>query len=137
MSKVNISADEIMAEKEMALRNFFPLETLTFKVGAKLKDGSKGKTLTYLDCSAVRARLDDVLGANNWKNDIQLTVAGIVCKLSIRYTPEGEWIERSNAAGAEGDFTTGFGYLVAQCFDRAFCRTASASAPAARNRARY
>jgi hypothetical protein len=85
-----------------ALRAPFPHNAIDWVVSAESKDKSKKMWACYVDARAVQARLDEVLGPENWKvsyshgpntsaDDIQATLA-------IRVGDE--WIEKSDGAAA-------------------------------------
>ncbi len=94
---------EVINEKVVGLRAFFPMEDLDFKVGAKTKDKSKGKVLTYLNSIAVRQRLTDVFGPTGWKTELKFSTIGVSCRLFVQFMPGGEWIWREDVAQTHGD----------------------------------
>lgn len=63
-----------------------------------------GKVLAYVTNRAIMARLDDVVGPENWKNEFRASVGakdgGVMCGLSIRVAVDGgaEWITKWDGA---------------------------------------
>jgi hypothetical protein len=55
-----------------------------------------GGSLAYIDARDVMKRLDEVMGAENWKDSYSAVDGGFICELSLRI--EGEWITKSNGA---------------------------------------
>lgn len=56
-----------------------------------------GKVLAYVTNRAIQNRLDDVVGAANWKNEFQKAPdGGILCGLSIKV--DGEWVTKWDGA---------------------------------------
>lgn len=73
----------------------FPPEQISWRVGARTKDKSKGIALAYLDARDVMERLDSVVGAENWQCRYPFTGC---CEISIR-DEHGQWITKANCAG--------------------------------------
>lgn len=74
----------------------FPASAIDWRVGATNKEGTKGLAFPYLQARPVMDRLDDVVGAENWKDEYVPIVGGFICKLSIRLSDE--WITKEDAA---------------------------------------
>lgn len=72
----------------------FPVEAISWRVGATTKDKSKGIALAYIDARDVMERLDKIVGAENWQ--CRYPFAGC-CEVGIRI--DGEWIWKANGAG--------------------------------------
>jgi len=100
------------------LKEPFPEKLIHWRVGATTKDKKSGIALAYVDARDVMKRLDDVLGAENWKDSYVISpprnvrktnprnnrdqwmeeVNGtVICTLSIRV--DDEWISKSDGAG--------------------------------------
>lgn len=52
--------------------------------------------LAYVTNRAIQQRLDDVVGKENWRDEYQISSAGILCGISIRI--DGEWITKWDGA---------------------------------------
>src|ERR1700680_3998030 len=50
----------------------------------------------YLRATALRRRLDSILGPENWMQDYVPMTGGIICKLAVRIN--GEWVTKSDAS---------------------------------------
>lgn len=90
-----------------ALAAPFPADAISWRVGstnkkrfeAKQATERKGQALPYLDARDVMDRLDDVVGAMNWRDSYELTTNGVMlCKLEIRI--DGEWCWKCDGAGS-------------------------------------
>ena len=80
-----------------ALAAQFPAEAISWRVGAKSKDNTKGLALAYVDARDVMQRLDDVCGPENWQAEYPHAMQKTVCRIGIRIN--GEWVWKSNGAG--------------------------------------
>lgn len=83
------------------LKKPFAEEDLEWRVQSAGKTGDKvwARVLTYITNRAIMDRLDDVVGAGNWKNEYREWIKGsILCGLSIKI--DGEWICKWD--GADG-----------------------------------
>jgi len=96
-----------MNEQLAALAAPFPPANVSFRIGARTKDKSKGKLLAYIDARDVMERLDDVMGANNWQCSYSpMHNNTTCCNIGILFEGSTSWIWRANGAGAtdvEGD----------------------------------
>ncbi|URQ87702.1 hypothetical protein J8Z28_07630 [Pseudoalteromonas sp. SCSIO 43088] len=54
------------------------------------------RAIAYVDNRAIQARLDEVLGPMNWRNEYEKTESGYLCGLSIRV--DNEWITKYDGA---------------------------------------
>ncbi len=72
----------------------FSPESVSWRVGARTGDKSKGIALAYIDARDVMERLDAVVGVENWQ--CRYPFSGC-CELSIRIN--NEWVTKSNCAG--------------------------------------
>ena len=78
--------------------HFEPHE-IEWRVGSTTADKSKGMMLAYVTNRAIMSRLDDVVGAENWKQSFrELHQKGVICSLSIRFSENGEWITKEDGA---------------------------------------
>lgn len=59
--------------------------------------GTKALILCYVTARAVMTRLDNVVGAENWKDEYQHLQNGVMCGLSIS-TSVGEWVTKWDGA---------------------------------------
>jgi hypothetical protein len=94
-----------MSDMQQQLSAPFPPADVSWRVGSTTKDQTKGMALAYIDARDVMARLDNVVGAENWQDEYTETPKGrIFCKLSIQ--ADGQWVTKSDGAGDtdyEGD----------------------------------
>ena len=65
--------------------------------------GSKSSALLYLDARDVMDRLDEIVGINNWETDYKDLETRCVCKLSIRYDNDFDWVRKSDV-GTQSTF---------------------------------
>lgn len=70
---------------------------ISWRVGATVKDKSKGLPLAYIDARDVMERLDEVCGPANWQARYSHAEKRVICELSIRIGDE--WVVKSNGAG--------------------------------------
>lgn len=72
----------------------FDPKEIDWRIGqAGSKDNKPwAKVLAYIDARAVMDRLDDAVGAENWKDRYWKEAGGDMCGLSIRVN--GEWVEK-------------------------------------------
>lgn len=89
-----------------ALSAPFMAEVIDWRVGPTTeksrKEGEpvKGQPLCYIDARVVMDRLDAMCGPDGWSNTYTFGPNGsVVCNLSIRM-PNGDWIVKSDGAGA-------------------------------------
>jgi hypothetical protein len=76
------------------------------KLGVKPWEATKGSALAYIDARDVMARLDAVVGPENWQCRYPLSDSGLlICEVGIRgiwfdeTIPPDEWIWKANGAG--------------------------------------
>ena len=115
----------MVSDRALALERLtepFEPSAIKWKVGARNKAKTKGLVFAYLDARAIRARLDAVVGAENWsvqyrpshpRPDGKITW---VCRITL--WPHGDSVEREDAAD-DTDVETGKGG-VSDAFKRAF-----------------
>lgn len=86
----------------LKLREPFPVDRISWRVGSTTKDKSRGMALAYIDARDVQDRLDAVVGPENWQNRYPHANGKTVCEIAIRYG-DNEWITKSDGAG-DSDF---------------------------------
>lgn len=79
------------------LRDPFPPDRISWRIGSTSRDKKKGLALAYIDARDVMQRLDEVCGPANWQCDYPHAGQKTVCRIGIRIN--GEWIWKSNGAG--------------------------------------
>ena len=89
-----------MDEKEIELDNKlkapFKPDEIEWRLSVTLKDKMKGLAVAYVTNRAIQNRLDEVLGAANWKNEFIVSDKTKICGLSIKIN--GEWITKYDGA---------------------------------------
>lgn len=82
------------------LKAYFPESQLEWRVqqcGETKKDGKVwAMVLCYVQARAIEERLDEVVGFNNWQNEIRVEGDNIIARLGLRIN--GEWIWKENGA---------------------------------------
>ena len=81
------------------LKKPFKEEDIEWRIQqAGIKDGKPwGMCLAYVTNRAIMERLDDVCGAENWKNEFgKAPEGGILCGISIK--TDGEWVTKFDGA---------------------------------------
>lgn len=104
MSKDNVSKSDVsveLARKEIALKAPFAPHKIKWR--ASDFRGSKSKALLYIDARDVMDRLDEVVGINNWMTEYRDMDTRCVCKLSIRYINDFDWVSKSDV-GTQSTF---------------------------------
>ena len=71
-------------------------DELELRVGATNADKTMGLALAYVEARAIQARIDKVMGINNWKTRYREINGGFICTLSLRRN--GEWIAKEDGA---------------------------------------
>lgn len=103
-----------------ALSAPFPTDAIDWRIGSTTKDKTRGMALAYIDARTVADRLDALCGMDGWQCNYSPTGNGsIVCNLGIKM-PSGEWIWKSDGAGAT-DYEAEKGML-SDAFKRAAVR---------------
>lgn len=85
--------DEIFA----SLKEPFPAENVSWRVGSTTADKSKGMPLAYIDARDVMERLDDVVGPGNWQSRYTHAGAKTVCEIGLLINQN--WVWKANGAG--------------------------------------
>lgn len=75
----------------------FQEDELEFRVGATNTEKTKGLALAYVQARAIQKRLDEVVGADNWRVSYKEINNGFIAKLELRIN--NEWIAKEDGAG--------------------------------------
>jgi hypothetical protein len=80
------------------LKAYFPESQLEWRVQqcGETKKGIYAMVLCYVQARAIEDRLDEVVGFDNWQNEIRVEGDNIIARLGIRIN--GEWIWKENGA---------------------------------------
>ena len=85
------------------LKEPFPPDVVSWRVGSMNKEKTKGMALAYIDARDVMNRLDEVCGPAGWMDRYEFHGTRTICYLSIRIpttaNPDGEWITKGDGAG--------------------------------------
>ena len=77
----------------------FGAKEVEWKIQITSKDKAKGMAVAYLDARAVQKRLDEALGAFNWKNAYSLWHdKAQICGISIFDDVRNEWVTKYDGA---------------------------------------
>lgn len=96
------------------LKQPFPAEKISWRVGATNKDKSKGIGLAYIDARDVMGRLDDVFGVN-WQCKYTHADSKTICEIGVLINEV--WVWRAGGAG-DTDFEAVKG-AISDAFKRA------------------
>jgi hypothetical protein len=80
-----------------ALARPFPADAVSWRVGSRTKDKTRGMALAYIDARDVMERLDTAVGPANWRDEYQEVAGFLICKLWLRIN--GEWVWKCDGAG--------------------------------------
>lgn len=80
------------------LKNEFPSDRISWRVGSTTTDKTKGLALAYIDSRDVQDRLDEVCGPENWSDSYPSLGATTVCSISIRIGDV--WVSKTDGAGS-------------------------------------
>lgn len=75
----------------------FPVEKISWRLGATKKDKTQGIALAYIDARDVIERLDEVCGKGNWQNKHPHANGKTSCSIGIKISDE--WVWKENGAG--------------------------------------
>lgn len=79
----------------------FPKEDVRWRAQTVTKDGKKALALAYLDARDVMDRLDEICGPAGWQTRHRDAGNGkLACGIGIYIEEAGEWIWKSDGAGA-------------------------------------
>lgn len=79
------------------LKEPFPADKISWRVGSTNGDKTKGMALAYIDARDVQDRLDQVCGVENWQCRYPHANGKTVCEIGIRIGDE--WIWKADGAG--------------------------------------
>lgn len=79
------------------LKEPFPIERISWRVGATNKEKTSGIALAYIDARDVMERLDEVCGPENWQVKYSHANSKTIAEIGIKI--DGEWIWKANGAG--------------------------------------
>lgn len=84
------------AEIDRALKRPFPVNQLSWRVGATSKNKDKAIALAYIDARDVMHRFDEVFGLG-WQNRYTHAEGKTICEIGVLL--DGQWIWRAGGAG--------------------------------------
>lgn len=79
------------------LKNPFPTNLLKYRVGATTKDKKRGIPLFYITSRDIFARLDQIVGPENWKKETQIYRENgktVYARTILSLRLNGEWINK-------------------------------------------
>ena len=77
----------------------FSAKEIEWKIQITTQDKKRGMAVAYMDARAVQKRLDEVVGAFNWKNVYSLWHGNSqICGISIFNDDRNEWITKFDGA---------------------------------------
>jgi hypothetical protein len=91
----------IITQKEMGLKAPFPPNRVKWR--ASDFRGENSRALLYIDARDVMDRLDEVIGINNWMTEYTDIESRCVCKLTLRYDNDFDWVSKSDV-GTQSTF---------------------------------
>ena len=81
------------------LQEPFSFKDVEWKIQCATKDKARGMAVPYLNSRAIQTRLDEVIGAANWKNAYSPWQNNSqLCGLSIYDSERGEWVTKYDGA---------------------------------------
>ena len=81
------------------LRSPFSAKDVEWKIQVTTQDKARGMAVAYLDARAIQKRLDETLGAFNWKNVYSLWHdKAQICGISIFNEARNEWVTKFDGA---------------------------------------
>lgn len=75
----------------------FPHDVVEWRVRSIAGSGKSALALCYIDARSVMARLDEVVGPQNWQDTYREEGGRIICRLALRI--ENEWISKEDGSG--------------------------------------
>ncbi len=87
-----------MTDIWQSLKEPFPPDKVSWRVGATNKDKTKGLALAYIDARDVMERLDAVVGPENWQNKYSHANGKTVCDIGVQFGV-GNWVWKADGAG--------------------------------------
>ena len=87
----------------------FPASEVEFRVGSTTRDKVKGQALPYITARAVAARLDEVVGPQNWTHSFSVgpAIGSVMCRLGIRCGDAGEFVYKEDGTSASASINDG------------------------------
>ncbi len=90
-----MNQDEIIKR----LKEPFTNKEIEWKIQATTQDKIRGMAVAYIDSRAIQKRLDEVVGAFNWRNEyVMWQEKSQICGLSIFCEERKEWITKFDGA---------------------------------------
>jgi hypothetical protein len=81
------------------LQEPFSFKDVEWKIQCATKDKDRGMAVAYLNSRAIQTRLDEIIGAGNWKNSyVPWQNNAQLCGLSIYNSERGEWVTKYDGA---------------------------------------
>lgn len=81
------------------LREPFAFKDVEWKVQVTTQDKTRGMAVAYIDSRAIQNRLDEVVGAFNWKNSFAPWQNNAqICGLSVYDDERGDWVTKYDGA---------------------------------------
>jgi hypothetical protein len=81
------------------LREPFSSQEIEWKIQVTSQDKTRGMVVAYIDSRAIQNRLDEVVGAFNWKNTFSPWQNNSqICGLSIYDSERGDWVTKYDGA---------------------------------------
>lgn len=81
------------------LREPFAFKDVEWKIQVTTQDKTRGMAVAYIDSRAIQNRLDEVVGAFNWKNIFAPWQNNAqICGLSIYDSERGDWVTKYDGA---------------------------------------
>lgn len=81
------------------LREPFAFKDVEWKIQVTTQDKIRGMAVAYIDSRAIQNRLDEVVGAFNWKNTFAPWQNNAqICGLSIYDSERGDWVTKYDGA---------------------------------------
>jgi len=77
----------------------FKFKDVEWKIQCTTKEKDRGMAVAYINSRAIQTRLDEVIGASNWKNSyVPWQNNAQLCGLSIYDSERGEWVTKYDGA---------------------------------------
>lgn len=81
------------------LREPFAFKDVEWKIQVTTQDKTRGMAVAYIDSRAIQNRLDEIIGAFNWKNSFAPWKDNAqICGLSIYDDERGNWVTKYDGA---------------------------------------
>lgn len=83
----------------MRLREPFAFKDVEWKIQVTTQDKTRGMAVAYIDSRAIQNRLDEVIGAFNWKNSfVPWQNNSQICGLSVYDGEHNDWVMKYDGA---------------------------------------